>query len=111
MSMYYHWSQLHYGPNRDEVRIALLIDYFAATIAILFSTFKMGIFFLKLFSLHTAISISWNFVIFGILGVGCLLGSWVLEYGLPYLILHGLWHVFSAAAVTGLGTQLNILLK
>jgi hypothetical protein len=41
VSLFYHWSQIHYGPNRDEVRMSLLADYITAFIAINFTFIEL----------------------------------------------------------------------
>jgi hypothetical protein len=47
-------------------------------------------------------------VVFGLTGLLCLFGSWKYDYELPYVILHGLWHVFSAGAAFSVGNELYI---
>lgn len=39
LSINYHFHQLKYGPNQSIVRLTLLLDYFAASIAILISIY------------------------------------------------------------------------
>lgn len=88
VSFWYHYAQLNFGVEREEVRLALLTDYFTACTAILtggvylfqigLSNLDMDIFFAGAFSL---ISLSL---------------CWVWEFGYPYIFLHSLWHLGSA---------------
>jgi hypothetical protein len=106
VSLYYHWSQIHFGPNRDEVRYALLIDYITAFAAINF-TFLDLLLLLFQVSTNSACDFPLPSVALGIAGVACLLGSWAFEFGLPYIVLHGLWHVFSSLGAAGVGSQVT----
>jgi len=96
-SFCYHYVQLQqpYGRAQDStVRLALLIDYILAISSIL---------------------IGLSYMVFGhavpppegiacaIISIVCLLSCWVWEQGLPYIILHGLWHLFSAASAYYIG--------
>jgi|UniRef100_A0A7S2UKF8 hypothetical protein len=88
VSFWYHWSQLKYGTNRMEVRLALLTDYLTAGAALITGVlycFTMGIQTLPL-----------DVVLTGAAAIFCLGLSWVWEFGMPYLFWHSLWHIFSA---------------
>jgi hypothetical protein len=45
-------------------------------------------------------------IVLGVAGVLCLIGSWGFEYGVPYLFLHGMWHIFSALCTSAVGSKL-----
>ena len=111
VSTWYHWSQLHFGPNRDEVRVALLADYFFAFLAINDTVIEIVIWGNRLFGLagsHPE-GVSFACIVYGVVGVSSLLGSWVYDRGLPYIALHGTWHVFSALCAAEIGMQLHLL--
>ena len=93
-SMYYHWAQLHYGPNVNQVRKALLVDYFTASIAV-FCSAATGAHVVWAAHLHDT-SLPEPFLLglsLGIIGTGALLVSWIKEGGEHYLLWHGLWHI------------------
>jgi len=93
----YHYAQLQqpYGRTQDStVRLALLVDYILAITSIL-----IGLFYLVF---DQAVPPPEG-IATAILGVVCLLCCWVWEQGLPYIILHGLWHLFSAASAYYIG--------
>jgi len=93
----YHYAQLQqpYGRTQDStVRLALLVDYVLAITSIL-----IGLFYL-IFD-HAVPSPEG--IAIAILGILCLLSCWVWEQGLPYIILHGLWHLCSAASAYYIG--------
>lgn len=106
VSLYYHWSQIHFGPNRDEVRYSLLIDYLAAFAAINFTFIDLVLLLFQVSNISTC-DFPLQSVALGVTGVICLLGSWTFEFGLPYITLHGLWHVFSSLGAAGVGSQLT----
>lgn len=108
VSLYYHWSQVHFGPNRDEVRYSLLIDYITAFITINLTFIEIIALLIK-FSNNAACDLSLSSVVFGVTGVACLFGSWIFEFGLPYIFFHGLWHIFSSLSVADVGAQLNTI--
>lgn len=111
VSTWYHWSQLHFGHNRDEVRIALLTDYLIAFLAINGTLIEILIWGNRLFGLvgNHPEGVSFACIVYGCLGVSSLLGSWVYDRGLPYIALHGTWHVFSALCAAEIGMQLHLL--
>jgi len=88
VSFAYHYTQLEFGKNRSEVRLALLIDYFCAGSALLTGGVYMvqaGITSVPIESLVSA----------GV-AVVCLSLCWVWEFGYPYIFWHSLWHISSA---------------
>jgi len=88
VSFVYHYTQLDFGKNRSEVRLALLIDYFCAGAALITGGVYMisaGITSIPLEALIAA----------GVSGI-CLSLCWVWEFGYPYIFWHSLWHIFSA---------------
>jgi hypothetical protein len=106
--IYMYRCQIHYGPERDEVRVALLTDYITAFLAI-------NITFIEVVQLCINVLISADGghfpitpILFGLTGLFCLFGSWKYDYELPYVILHGLWHVFSAGAAFSVGNELYV---
>jgi hypothetical protein len=98
ISSYYHFNQLYYGPGKTEVRVALLIDYFSASLAILATLYQ---YITIVIFLHI---IPFKALSLGSLGVMFLLLSWKFEYGLPYIFFHGFWHVFSALSASDVTT-------
>ena len=93
----YHYAQLQqpYGRTQDStVRLALLLDYILAITSIV-----IGLFYLVF---DQAVPPTEGIAI-AILGIICLLSCWVWEEGLPYIVLHGLWHLFSAASAYYIG--------
>ena len=88
VSFWYHYSQLEFGKNRAEVRLALLTDYFTAGSALITGGFymvEMGI---------TSVPI--DALVVGGSSIVALSLCWVWEFGYPYLILHSIWHILSA---------------
>ena len=103
-SFAYHYTQLQqpYGRTQDStVKLALLLDYFLAITSIL-----IGISYMVADQTLPPI----EGIATSILGVSCLLMCWVWEKGLPYIILHGLWHLFSAASAYYIGTSHAMML-
>lgn len=90
-SFAYHYTQLQQPHGRSlesTVKLALLVDYFFAVTAIL-----VGLIYLAIDQTLPPV----EGIVTSILGIACLLSCWVYEYGTPYIILHGMWHLFSAA--------------
>ena len=88
VSFWYHYSQLKFGQNRSEVRLALLTDYVTAGSALILGgsyMVQMGVAAVPFAALAA-----------GGLSVACLAMCWVWEFGLPYLFWHSMWHVLSA---------------
>lgn len=97
-SFIYHYVQLQqpYGRTQDStVRLALLVDYILASTSIL-----IGLVYLVF---DQALPPPEG-IVTAVLGIVCLLSCWIWEQGLPYIILHGLWHLFSAASAYYIGT-------
>jgi hypothetical protein len=97
-SFIYHFTQLQAGDNSEDkaVRLALLVDYFCAC-----STILVAIIYIisdqQLPPMEGIVS--------GGMAVACLLACWVWEKGLPYIVLHSFWHLFSAYAGYAVGTS------
>jgi hypothetical protein len=90
-SFFYHYAQLQqpYMRTTDSmVKLALMVDYILAVTSIF-----IGLVYLV--TDHNLPPIEG--VISCILAIGCLLACWRWEKGLPYILLHSLWHFFSAA--------------
>jgi hypothetical protein len=87
-SFAYHFCQLKLGKNQPLVRVALLVDYVVAAatlLAALVYIIQVGI-----------QNVPLEGIIASILAVVFLFLSWVWEEGIPYVINHGLWHLFGA---------------
>lgn len=107
-SFYYHWSQIHYGPGKDEVRVALLTDYITAFLAINVTFIEICQLVINVLNSGDGDHFPFAPIAYGLTGLLCLFGSWIYEYELPYILLHGLWHVFSAAAALSVGNELYL---
>jgi len=88
VSFWYHYSQLEFGKDRSEVRLALLTDYFTAGAALITGGIYMAQMGIQ--------SVPLDAVVAGILAVLFLTFSWVWEFGAPYLFWHSLWHIMTA---------------
>lgn len=99
-SIYYHWSQLHYGPGNSAAVRALLVDYAIATSTILFC-------FSQLLVVVFNGVVPYDVIGFSVLSFACLIASWLNEFGIPYMVWHGLWHVFSGYATIQLSEILH----
>ncbi len=88
VSFWYHFSQLEFGKDRSEVRLALLTDYFTAGSALITG----GIYMVQL----GIASVPVDVLITGATSVVALSLCWVWEFGYPYIILHSIWHLLSA---------------
>lgn len=106
VSTVYHCGQIYFGPQRNEVRKILLLDYLTASLALLAS----GAQFLQV--LVTAGSSDTGSEIpvevfygagSGLAAVLFLYISWLDEQGKHYLFWHGLWYVAAAASAYFLG--------
>mmetsp|Transcript_1349 Transcript_1349/g.2738 ORF Transcript_1349/g.2738 Transcript_1349/m.2738 type:complete len:116 (+) Transcript_1349:720-1067(+) len=82
-------NKLKFGPNRKEVRLALLFDYIAAGSAIIIAA-------LYIIQAGNISAIPGNLLCITALAIGSLLMSWIFSYGYPYILWHSLWHIFSA---------------
>jgi len=97
-SFIYHYTQLQAGVNRTEdstVRTALMVDYVFAVSSILLAAGYL-VMDHQLPPLEGIVS--------GGVGLGCLFACWIWEQGLPYIVLHSLWHLFSAYCGYVVGT-------
>jgi len=95
VSFWYHYSQLQFGTERSEVRLALLTDYLTAGTALVTGFVyisQMGVDALPLDTILIAAA-----------SVLCLGLCWVWEFGIPYLVLHSLWHMLSAYTAVLIG--------
>jgi hypothetical protein len=95
----YHYTQLQQPYDRTDdatVKLALLVDYFLAV-----SSISLGFFYL----LEDKTLPSPEVMAGSAIGIGCLLACWVWEKGYPYIVLHSLWHVFSAATAYSIGVS------
>ena len=88
VSFWYHYSQLKFGQDRSEVRLALLVDYFTAGCALITGGFYMAQMGVE--------AIPFDALCLGAVSIGCLSLSWVWEFGYSYLVWHSLWHITSA---------------
>lgn len=88
VSFWYHYSQLNFGQDRKEVRLALLIDYFTAGTALLCGAVYMAQMGID--------SVPFESLVWGGASVVCLTLCWVKEVGYWYLFWHSLWHIGSA---------------
>ena len=98
-SICYHYCQLRLGgdPQRQVVQLSILIDYMFAVPSLI-----VGIGYAA--SLGDALPIS--VPLFGIAAFATLIAAWFFDAPREYLVLHGLWHIFSAAAGWELSTVL-----
>ena len=91
LSINYHWNQLVKGPNNNDVRIALILDYFGAFLAI-FLILEETVYQ----SITAQVPVTAIFC--GVLGLFNLVLSWVFANGAQYIFFHSLWHLFSGVA-------------
>lgn len=83
----YHFTQLQLGPDQPTVRLALLIDYIFAAAALM-----TGGIYVALAPLDVPLE---GYEACAV-GIACLGASWIWERGMPYVVFHGLWHLFGA---------------
>ncbi|GKY92999.1 hypothetical protein MPSEU_000268400 [Mayamaea pseudoterrestris] len=99
----YHYTQLQACSSseqdrvsaKEEVRLALLLDYSAAGVSILSALYYL---ISTIVASHMLSPLEGQAMVVSLAGVGCLLLSWKWEYGRPYMFWHGLWHLGSASA-------------
>lgn len=97
----YHYTQLQCcsvseelrDAAKEEVRLALLVDYTAAGISILSAMYYL---ISTTWLSHTLSPEETQAILVAMAGTSCLLLSWKWEYGYPYMFWHGLWHLGSA---------------
>lgn len=103
-SFQYHYQQLE---ATNTVRAALMLDYFFAALAMGLATFYlvMSVSVTSLLTVNAVMAI-------GLAGVslGCLGLSWKYEYGKPYMLWHGFWHLTSAGAGYAIGNLHSTLM-
>lgn len=94
VSMYYHVNQLKYSGTRDKPVVvkALILDYAVAVPTVLGFIYELFECYLK----HGAVPVLP--VLLGSLGLASLLICWINDSGLVYMLWHGAWHLFAAAA-------------
>ena len=88
VSFVYHYTQLEFGKDRSEVRLALLIDYACAGAALITG----GAYMVQAGMTH----LPPEAYISAAGAVLCLSLCWVWEFGYPYIFWHSLWHLLSA---------------
>ncbi len=96
-SICYHYTQLQQPYNRTDdvtVKLALMVDYILAV-----SSICIGVFYIFVDQTLPSIEVIGSSMI----GIGCLLACWVWEKGYPYIVLHSLWHIFSATTAYSIG--------
>lgn len=89
-SFCYHYTQLQQPYNRTNdatVKLALTVDYILAITSIV-----IGLVYLLTDQTLPPI----EGLVSAVMGIGCLLACWRWEQGMPYIVLHSLWHLFSA---------------
>ena len=101
MSLWYHFSQLRYGPSSRKVKVALLLDYASAWYAIISGLVIAA----QTLSPYALLHIPFSCVLFSGIGIVFLFLSWVegLNFGVPYMVLHGSWHICSGYAASLFG--------
>ncbi|KAL9186272.1 hypothetical protein ACHAXT_005510 [Thalassiosira profunda] len=88
VSFVYHYTQLEFGKNRSEVRLALLIDYFCAGSALITG----GVYMIQ----AGITSVPLEAVVAAGGAMLSLSLCWVWEFGYPYILWHSVWHILSA---------------
>lgn len=98
-SIGYHYTQLRLGgnPQRQVVQLAILIDYIFAIPSLIIGGGYAA-------SLGDALPVS--VPLLGAAAFATLIAGWFFDAPREYLVLHGLWHIFSAAAGWELSTVL-----
>lgn len=100
-SLLYHYSQLRLGgsPQRSIVKFCMLIDYAFAIPALLLGT---------VYAASVGEAVPMGAEVCAALAFASLAGGWVFTGPRQYLLLHGLWHVFGAAAGWQLSTAVSL---
>jgi hypothetical protein len=88
VSFVYHYTQLEFGRDRSEVRLALLIDYACAGAALITG----GAYMVQAGMTH----LPPEAYLSAAGAVLCLSLCWVWEFGYPFIFWHSLWHLLSA---------------
>ena len=105
-SLSYHRNQLKYGPNQIEVYLPLFFDYCAALLACTTSVLALYTFYSKGFIYDAHVSAAFEY---GIISAVFFVASWKWDVGISYIVLHGLWHLFSALSVAEIGEAEKVL--
>jgi hypothetical protein len=97
-SFTYHYTQLQAAQNLSNrtVRTALLIDYIFAL-----SSIVLGLIYVVMDQQLPPI----EGLISGVISFGFLFACWSWEQGVPYIVLHSLWHFASAYTGYIVGTS------
>lgn len=95
LSTWYHWSQLEYGPDAPEVRLALLIDYCGAFSCVAGSS-------VLIWNAGGLDALSQPLVLYGGIAIASFFAGCVDERPNKYLVFHSMWHIFSALAIAEL---------
>lgn len=103
VSYWYHFRQLRYGRDQPKlVKLALFVDYLTAGSALL-----TGVIYMVQMSLSLGYEVAFatleNVLASAAASLVCLGLCWVWEFGIPYIFLHSLWHIFSAYTAYLLG--------
>lgn len=96
-SFFYHYTQLQQPYNRTDVstvKLALTVDYILAV-----SSIVLGMVYVVMDQTLPPPEV----LATSVFGIGCLLACWVWEKGYPYIVLHSLWHICSAATAYSIG--------
>lgn len=96
-SFIYHFAQLDPDTKNDTVRLALFIDYILA-----FSSIFVGLGYLLVDGQVPPID---GLISAGLGGGFFLLGNTLCATGTPYIIVHSLWHFFSAYCALVIGNM------
>lgn len=98
LSSVYHYLQLHLGPKQLEVEKILVCDNIVALLAVITTVSKLILY------AHSSQLIPWEPLSIGLLslvffGAGC----WKYNFGMPYIVVHSLWHILSGLFVISVG--------
>jgi hypothetical protein len=89
-SFAYHFGQLNLGPDQPPVRVALMLDYIVAGCTCLTGLLYVLTSDPSLFTTDAVVCLFLSVLFLNL--------SWVWEKGWPYILNHGLWHLFGAYA-------------
>ena len=99
-SIWYHYNQLLYGPNRKEVLTPLLVDTITAIPAIISIFIALVLVAIEGLAVEPFFQLA---AISGSFSIIALLISWKYDSGTRYILYHGLWHILSALTVFLIG--------
>uniref|UniRef100_A0A7R9WX47 Transmembrane protein n=1 Tax=Craspedostauros australis TaxID=1486917 RepID=A0A7R9WX47_9STRA len=109
-SFVYHYTQLEVFAQDNTVvedktvRLALMVDYVFA-FGTIFATGIAAFVNSPLPIDAFVLALPMDGVVTSTMGVGFLFSCWIWEAGMPYIVLHSLWHLFSAYAGYVFGTM------